>query len=107
MRHWPPFAVVLAAVCCTLPLNPAIAQGVAEDTPGTTPAGISYTIPKDWSSQVSDSAVAITAPEGDAKVVIVESRIGEERRRRSCCRVEGVRAIDASQGGNRADIART
>ena len=73
MRHWPPFAVVLAAVCCTLPLNPAIAQGVAEDTPGTTPAGISYTIPKDWSSQVSDSAVAITAPEGDAKVVIVEA----------------------------------
>jgi CubicO group peptidase (beta-lactamase class C family) len=72
LRHWPPFAVVLATVCCTLPLSPAIAQGVAKDTPGTTAAGISYTVPKDWSSQVRDSAVAITAPEGDAKVVIVD-----------------------------------
>ncbi len=72
MRRLLPLALALATFCCTLPVGPAIAQAVAKDTGATTAAGVAYTVPKDWSSQVKGSMVVIAAPEGDAKIVIVD-----------------------------------
>ena len=72
LRHMLPRAIGFAAAGCALSLSPAIAQGVAKDTPALTAGGIAYTIPKDWSAQVSGSLVVVTAPEGDVKIVIAD-----------------------------------
>jgi len=68
-----PFVFAVAVTTAVLPMPSATAQAVAKDTPAKTASGVAYTIPKDWSSKVQPSIVVITAPENDARVVIVDA----------------------------------
>lgn len=53
----------------------ATTTGVAEDHPGRTATGTSFTVPKAWSSRADPRYIEIAAPEGDAKLAIVD--VGE------------------------------
>lgn len=65
-----------------LSLSPPLAAQapVATDTAGTTPAGVSYTQPRDWTALVRGAATVLAAPEGDLNVAVVtvESSEGAE-----------------------------
>jgi CubicO group peptidase (beta-lactamase class C family) len=60
---------LLTSVCLT---GGALAQGVAADTPGATPAGTTFTQPKDWTATSGAKGVVLAAPEGDARIGIVD-----------------------------------
>jgi len=61
----------LALALATMPL-PAIAQTTAADTPNTTAAGIQYVQPKDWTAIRKDRLIALSSPEKDLRVQIVD-----------------------------------
>ncbi len=62
-------AVLLAAS------TPVQAAGTVatSDTPSKTASGVAFTIPKEWSTQVHDAVVVMTAPEGDVHIAIVDA----------------------------------
>src|ERR1700722_6805846 len=70
-------ALVLAAAAPAQPAatpspSPA-SQPVAADTPQSTPFGITFTLPKDWSSRTGPGWVDALPPEGDSDIVIVDA----------------------------------
>jgi CubicO group peptidase (beta-lactamase class C family) len=60
---------LLASACLA---GGAQAQVAAADTPSATPAGTTYTQPKDWAAAPGPKGVILTPPEGDAKIAIVD-----------------------------------
>ncbi len=64
---------LLFVLCAKAQAQPASPGGaaLAADTPSKTPAGTTFTAPKEWSLQNS-SFVLISAPEGDTNIAIVE-----------------------------------
>jgi hypothetical protein len=56
----------VAQPAATPPPPPAAQQPVAADTPQTTPFGINFTLPKDWSSRSGTGWVDARPPEGDS-----------------------------------------
>src|SRR5580704_222114 len=68
--------VLVAAVTAQQPATPSpppAAQAVAADTPEATPFGITFTLPKDWSSRSGTGWVDVRPPEGDSDIVIVDA----------------------------------
>ena len=67
-------ALVLGLLASACLAGGAFAQGAgaSADTPGATPAGTTFTQPKDWSATASAKGVILTAPEGDARIGIVD-----------------------------------
>lgn len=45
---------------------------LAADTPARTPAGVTFTAPKSWRLANAANSVALEAPEGDARIVLVD-----------------------------------
>jgi len=62
---------LLASACLA---SGAFAQGAgaSADMPGATPAGTTFTQPKDWTATAGAKGVILTAPEGDARIGIVD-----------------------------------
>jgi CubicO group peptidase (beta-lactamase class C family) len=50
----------------------ALAQGAPADAPAKTPAGSTFTQPKAWSLSAGPKAMVMAAPEGDARMAIVD-----------------------------------
>jgi CubicO group peptidase (beta-lactamase class C family) len=68
--------VLVAAVTAQQPATPSpppAAPAVAADTPEATPFGITFTLPKDWSSKSGPGWVDALPPEGDSDIVIVDA----------------------------------
>ncbi len=42
------------------------------DQPGTTPAGVQYTQPRDWSAQTNGAVTVFVAPEADLRIAVIE-----------------------------------
>jgi CubicO group peptidase (beta-lactamase class C family) len=51
---------------------PTTSTPAATNTPGTTAAGVSYTLPAAWTGTVKGGATVLAAPEGDTNVAIVD-----------------------------------
>jgi CubicO group peptidase (beta-lactamase class C family) len=70
-------ALILAAAVAAQPAETPSplpeAHAVATDTPQTTPFGINFTLPKDWSSRSGPDWVDALPPEGDSDIVIVDA----------------------------------
>ncbi len=65
-----------AAAGCGLALvlaTAGVAQPVPADTPQATPFGVTFTLPKDWSSKSGPGWVDAMPPEGDSDIVIVDA----------------------------------
>jgi CubicO group peptidase (beta-lactamase class C family) len=75
VKSVPSIVLSLAVALAAAPGIPVSAQGVAADTPSKTTWGVAYTVPKEWSSQTQASFIVMTAPEGDARVAVVD--VGE------------------------------
>ena len=60
---------LLASACLA---GGAFAQVAPADTPGATPAGSTFTQPKEWSATTGAKDVVLTAPEGNASLAIVD-----------------------------------
>ncbi len=65
-------AFVLGLLATSSIAGAALAQGLAADTPSATPAGTTFTEPKEWAVAPGPKAVILSAPEGDARVGIVD-----------------------------------
>jgi CubicO group peptidase (beta-lactamase class C family) len=74
------FALLLAGALIVSSAVPGVAdapasppaQVAAADTPSKLGSAATFTIPKDWSSQVGPKLVLLTAPEGDLHVALVD-----------------------------------
>lgn len=67
-------AFTLSVIFVTSSVGVVKADGVASaDTPSKTPAGVSFTVPKEWSSESKAHAVLLTPPEGDVTIAIVDA----------------------------------
>jgi CubicO group peptidase (beta-lactamase class C family) len=66
-------AATTAAQQAATPSPASAAQGVAADTPQATPFGVTFTLPKDWSSRSGPGWVDSLPPEGDSDIVIVDA----------------------------------
>ena len=73
MNIVPSIVLSLAVALAAAPGIPVSAQGVAADTPSKTTWGVTYMVPKEWSSQTQASFIVMAAPEGDARVVVVDA----------------------------------
>lgn len=54
-----------------------VAEEVGADTPRKTEAGVKYIVPGGWTVIASGAIQILTAPGGDAKVAIVDTRAGD------------------------------
>ncbi len=65
-------AFVLGLLATASIASGALAQGLAADTPAKTPAGSTFTEPKDWTAQPGPKGVILIAPEGDLRLGLVD-----------------------------------
>ncbi len=65
-------ALTLALIASAAMAGSAMAQGLAADTPSATPAGQTFTAPKAWTATAGANAVILAAPEGDARIGVVD-----------------------------------
>jgi CubicO group peptidase (beta-lactamase class C family) len=76
-----PFGTASAQAPAAPPPAPAASQPaperLASDTPRTTAGGATFTAPRDWSIKADGAVVVLLAPDGDSRLAIVESSIGE------------------------------
>lgn len=68
------FTAFCLAAYLTVSISVAGAQphAVAADTPSTTPAGTTFTIPAGWATETRGTLVLLTPPEGDFKIVLID-----------------------------------
>jgi CubicO group peptidase (beta-lactamase class C family) len=65
-------AFLLALLASASLASGVLAQGLAADTHAATPAGATLTEPKDWTVETGAKSIVLTAPEGDARLAIVD-----------------------------------
>ena len=66
------YVLGLLASACLAAGAQAQSAGAAADTPDATPAGTTFTQPKDWSAAANAKGVVLTAPEGDARIGVID-----------------------------------
>src|SRR5215831_17875496 len=68
---------LVALMIGILPLARSASERLANDTPRTTPSGVTFTAPKDWSITSSGNMVLLEAPEADSRLAIVDVEAGD------------------------------
>ena len=66
-------ALILSAAATAQPATAPSPPPAAADTPQTTPFGIGFILPKDWSSRSGPGWVDVQPPEADSDIVIVDA----------------------------------
>ncbi len=70
MNRRPTFAAALLALCAPLAV---VAETVDKDTPRSTPAGATFTVPAGWSVDAKGPLVVLRPPEGDLAAAIFDA----------------------------------
>ena len=70
MNRRPTFAAALLALCAPLAV---LAETVDKDTPRSTPAGATFTVPAGWSVSAKGPLVVLRPPEGDLAAAIFDA----------------------------------
>ncbi len=75
-----PLKSILALALLSLPAALSAQAIAASDLPGKTPAGLSYTQPKDWILTTSGPATILSAPEKDLSIAVVDAGTAADAR---------------------------